>query len=86
MSSRYHLVLSFRLTVAHRAKVVRIAARRGLSISSLIKEALRPYIDGVDDGVDAQSVISPIAPRVAPANRALPEAPIRQGGFTERKR
>jgi hypothetical protein len=57
-----------------------------MSISGLLKEALKPYLDGVHDGVHEPFVISPIAPRVAPVNRAVPEAPARQGGFVERKR
>lgn len=94
MSSRHHMPLSCRLPVSHRATVVRIAAQRGMTVSSLIKEALKPYIDGVHLGVNEQFVMNqlspyavPLRPVIAPANRARVDSPVRSGGgFRERQK
>jgi hypothetical protein len=55
MSSRHLHPLSARLPRAERAAVVAFACSRGVSISSVLKTALRAYLKGVDAGVDAHS-------------------------------
>jgi hypothetical protein len=92
-SRSFHYPLSCRLPVPHRARVVRIAAMRGLSISALIKEALKPYIFGteadVDADVDKLSVFEsvPVRPQIDPRNRIRDDAPLdRAGRFSEKMR
>ena len=52
MSSRWLSPLSVRLPRAERGFVVSYARAHDLSISGLIKKALRQYLRGVDAGVD----------------------------------
>lgn len=95
MSGRYNQPLGVRLPNEHKAAVRQLAAQHRMSVSSFIKMALRPFIDGVNGGVNEQTVIeavsSPVTapvsfrPVIAPANRTRTEAPVRGGsGFHER--
>lgn len=76
--------------MAHRALILALAEQRGLGVSTLIREALQPYIVIADASVDKrrESPLSIAArPTLAPANRAIEEAPsamTKRSGFTEK--
>ena len=82
--------LSCRLPLQDRFAIIRLAKARGMSISGLIKEALRPYLDGVDVKVDEQFVTEPVVtslrPVIAAANRVRVDPPRSNGGFHERQK
>lgn len=75
-SSRTLSPLSARVGRGYRAIVVAAARRRGLTVSSMLKEALERYLDTVDLTVD---------PRIgsAPHGRIGSSRVETSGGFTE---
>lgn len=58
MSSRFLHPLACRLPRAEREAVVLMAITRGVSVSALLKQALRHYLNGVHPGVNAASLNS----------------------------
>lgn len=76
MSSRYLHPLACRLPRAEREAVVAIAVARGVSVSGLIKLALRQYLAGVHPGVNAGSNLpaASVGPK-PPATRQQPSQP-----------
>ena len=75
MSSRYLHPLACRLPRAEREAVVAIAILHGVSISRLIKEALRHYLGGVNPGVNPGSTLSvpSVGPKSAASGRQSPQ-------------
>ena len=81
-----HQPMAVRLRVAQRATIERVAAQRGIGISTLLREIIEPYLATVDDTVNIRSVTAPFVQRsiVAPANRAPQEPTVSRSGFAER--
>jgi hypothetical protein len=81
MSSRYLHPLACRLPRAKRDAVVATAIARGVSVSGLIKEALRHYLGGVDPGVHAR--YNHPAPNTGPNATVTPQHSPRSRGLAE---
>jgi hypothetical protein len=81
-----HRPMSVRLRVAQRAVVERVAAQRGIGISTLLREIIEPYLATVDAMVNIQDVTPLIShrPTLAPENRAAKEPAVSRSGFAER--
>ena len=78
--------MAVRLPVAQRAAIVRLAAQRNMGVSTLIREALQPYVavaNGVVNNVLSDAAI-PVHSIVAPANRVAIERPASRSGFAEK--
>ena len=89
--SRYakpkHQPMAVRLRVAQRAAIERVAAQRGIGISTLLREIIEPYLATVDGTVNIPSILATNVPSrsvIAPANRARIERLASGSGFADR--